>query len=161
MTEIIKDKVNKISMTLLAVFAFIAVFQVWAAVISWIDSRETTPVVWYGVETLTPTVAPGGELVLEYEAEVKQQCPADLNGFVREADGGVVQRFTVNGGYTKASFGRKKIPVRILIQDDPAKIFPPLKDGVHTYEVIAIRYCTDGLKIDNNIPTAHFNVKRE
>ena len=161
MTNIIKDKVNKISMTLLAVFAFIAIFQVWAAVINWIDSVETTPVVWYGVKTITPTVAPGGELVLEYDAEVKQQCPAELRGFVREADGGVVQRFTVNGGYTKTSSERKKIQVRILIQDDPAGVFPPLRDGVHTYEVIAIRFCADGLKIDNRIPPAHFNVKRE
>jgi len=161
MTNIIKDKVNKISMTLLAVFAFVAVFNIWSSVIHWIGSKEITPVVWYGVKTLTPVVGPGGELVLDYDAEVNQQCPAELRAFIREADGSVVQRFTVNGGYTRASAGRKTIRVRLQIDDDITGIFPPLKNGPHTYEVIAIRFCSDGLKIDNRIPTATFNVKRE
>lgn len=149
--------INGVSMTMLALFAGVFALQTWILIK---DKFEAPPVRWYGVEVKTPIVAPGGTLELIYDAEVSRQCPAELRSFIREADGSVVGRWVAPGGYTAATPGRKKIPVRLKIEDDPNNQFPPLRDGKHTYEVTAIRFCDDGLRVDNLIPKATFEIRR-
>lgn len=147
--------INGVSMSLLALFAIVFATQMWLIVK---DRFKTSAMVWHGVKVLTPEVRVGGELVLEYSATVNEQCPAELRSFLRGSDGSVVSRWVTAGGYTPVSAGRRTIIVRIKVDDDLTKQFPALKNGPHTYEVTAIRFCPGGLEIDNLIPQARFTV---
>ena len=158
MSTRLEKTINCVSMTLLALFAIVFASQMWLTVK---DRLKPGAIIWHSVKVLTPDVEVGGELVLEYSASVNEQCPAEIRSFLREGDGSVVARWITAGGYTPVSTGRRSIVVRIKIDDDQSKQFPALKDGPHTYEVTAIRFCPGGLEIDNLIPPAKFNVRRQ
>lgn len=143
---------------LLALIAFFAALPFYESVMR-IWSRSNSAIDWHGVEVITKTVRPGDNLELIYSATINKQCPADLRGFLIDADGTVPVRFpTVAGGYAKPSDGPVEIRVKFPIPPTSDRGLVALHDGEYVYRTLATRYCPDGVEDDNYIPDAKFRL---
>lgn len=121
----------------------------------------STPAIdWQGVEVLTKTVHPGGVLTLVYTATINKQCPADLRGFLVDAQGNTPVRFpVVAGGQTKPTEAPVKIRVSITVPPSPDAGLAPYRSGPHIYRTSSTRYCPDGIEEDDRIPDAPFTLE--
>ena len=115
---------------------------------------------WRGVEVITTTVQPGGQLEMIYTAVVHRQCPADLRGFIIAPDGTVPVRFPiVSGGYAMPSDEPIRIRVSIAIPHRSDLGLAALKTGPHIYRTMATRYCPAGAETDVAIPDVPFHLE--
>lgn len=118
---------------------------------------------WKSVTVKTPTVKINTSLSVEYTAEIRHRCPADLRAFLIDSNGAAAYRFPdTMGGYTPAKKDVDAvIPVSVFIQDPPPPHtqFAPLKPGRYCYRVTAIRYC-ELIQLDSGVPDACFDLVR-
>ena len=117
---------------------------------------------WQGVEVMTQTVRPGGQLEMIYTAIVHRACPADLRSFIVSQDGSVPVRYpVVAGGYSKPSDDPVQIRVAVTIPRTSDAGLARLKSGPHVYRTMATRYCPDGVEEDTAVPDAPFMMEVE
>lgn len=112
---------------------------------------------WQGVEVLTKTVRPGGQIEMIYTARIHRQCPAELRGFIVAHDGTVPVRYpVVSGGYTEPSPDPVKIRVSITMPLRADLGLSPLRSGNYVYRTLATRYCPSGVETDSAVPDVPF-----
>lgn len=141
---------------LLALIVFFTTLPFLESVLRFHD-RTVEAITWHGVEVVTKTVNPGGELEVVYTATINKQCPSDLRSFFVASDGTVPIRLpTVAGGYARPSDGPVEIRVRIHVPEAADPGLAPIKNGEYIYRTLATRYCPDGVEDDNHIPDAKF-----
>lgn len=113
---------------------------------------------WQGVEVMTQTVKPGGQIEAVYSAIIRRQCPSEVRGFVVDASNGTVPvRFPVVwGGYVMPDPEPVKIRVSITMPRSSDPGLAPLRAGKHVYRTLVTRYCPTGVEADNLVPDVPF-----
>lgn len=140
----------------LALILFMVALNGVEQVMRWMD-RSVPAIEWQGVEVLTQTVRPGGELSVIYTARINKSCPADLRGFLIAPDGSAPVRFpVVAGGYAKPSDDPVMIRVSITIPRQADRGLHQFQNGNHIYRTMATRYCPEGVEEDASVPDVPF-----
>lgn len=112
---------------------------------------------WLGVEVLSKTVKPGGNIEMIYTARIHRQCPSDIRGFIVAEDGTVPVRFPVlAGGYVEPSDAPVQIRVSIVMPTRSDMGLSELRSGPHIYRTLVTRYCAAGTEVDNFVPDVAF-----